>query len=199
MITPATYLIIDNTTNQAYVGSSQNVRRRIYKHNDCLKNNNHPNENLQQAFNAGHKLEVIVTETESKDTALDLEQSILDECFDSGMLLNIAKDARYSNKGIIPSQETRDKISKSNKGRIFTDEHKQKLHDAHIGKNINVKQREALILGASQRKKSVVINSQQFPSVKNAAEVLNLNEETVRRRLKDSTKYTTWNYFNQDK
>lgn len=45
------YKIINIQNNYTYIGSSKNVRLRIYKHFWELKNNRHSNEHLQNAYN----------------------------------------------------------------------------------------------------------------------------------------------------
>jgi hypothetical protein len=58
------YLIKNNVNGKVYIGSSINVKNRIYKHKWLLKNNKHDNGYLQKSFNkyGGDAFEYLVLE-----------------------------------------------------------------------------------------------------------------------------------------
>lgn len=107
-----------------YVGFTTNFTKRKNKHFNELRNNKHKNEHLQNAVNK-YGIENFVFE-------------ILEECLDEGFILSSMehwwcnmlnthnKEFGYNVKPTNPynksniSQETKDKIGKANKGRIYS-------------------------------------------------------------------------------
>ena len=78
--TSGVYKITCLENNMIYIGSSKNVKTRIYNHKYCLKNNSHHNFYLQQDYNLygleNFKFEALET---CDNDYLGLEQKYLDE------------------------------------------------------------------------------------------------------------------------
>lgn len=117
MKTPGIYVISDLSAGKAYVGSSDDLYRRLRTHELQLKKDTHPNFHLQQAFNSGNRLEVLPIPVKPDVDVLKCEQVILDKYSDNGVLYNIAKDALAPMKGRTHSLETRERLREVNLGK----------------------------------------------------------------------------------
>ncbi len=74
------YKIVNQITNQCYIGSSIDIIGRLYKHKSWLKNNKHQNKHLQNAVNK-YKFENFtfeILEECSKENLEILEQKYID-------------------------------------------------------------------------------------------------------------------------
>ena len=112
---PGAYALVHDSSQKAYVGSTENIYARVNKHKNDLLNNRHKNRNLQEAFNADPSFTLFVQKTDTVEEAIDKEQKLLDVLLPGGKLLNISPDARVPCKGVEK-----------------TDEQKQKLRDANL-------------------------------------------------------------------
>ena len=77
------YKIINKVNGKYYVGSSQNIRNRWYRHKSNLNKNKHWNKYLQNAYNkySINNFEYIIVESVSDiSKLLEVEQRYLDEC-----------------------------------------------------------------------------------------------------------------------
>jgi co-chaperonin GroES (HSP10)/predicted GIY-YIG superfamily endonuclease len=134
---PGAYVIFDPKTDISYFGGTANLKRRLAHHSTSLKNDHHHNEGLQNLYKETNgELHVIVTPTETREDAFGLEQALLTEFFDTGLLVNVSKRAFQAFKDIPTSEDTRRKLSermKGNKlglGRIVTEETRKKLSES---------------------------------------------------------------------
>lgn len=94
------YILSHIKSNKIYIGSSSNIRMRIYEHRSQLRRNKHDNKNLQEAYNDDIKILFYILLVNDKEEALDIEQKILDYYKSSNKIFNIAINSRYSTKGI---------------------------------------------------------------------------------------------------
>lgn len=128
---PGIYKIENIINGHCYIGQSIDLGRRIRNHFTELKRNNHHNNHLQNAYKKHGKRNFVFSvliycenneltryEQWFVDT-IDPEYNICRECVDS-------------KKGIVPSEETKRKISESNKGKMNQEE-KQKLSERMTG------------------------------------------------------------------
>lgn len=116
------YVITDVTAGKAYVGSSVNLRVRLNTHARDLKKGTHANYRLQKAHDKGHRLTVLPIPVEDGLDVCVLEQKLLDEYADSGLLYNIAKDASAPMLGRTMSDEAKEKMRIANTGFRHTPE-----------------------------------------------------------------------------
>ena len=143
------YFILNTKTSKIYIGSSNNVGYRIYKHTLNLKNNTHPNEHLQRAFSKyGEKHFTYGIIIECNENRLDkVEQYYIDttKCYTDKIGYNKSRNTiafmrglkftpkhrKAISEGLISrpfnsckplSQEHKDNISKSNTGKVRTSE-----------------------------------------------------------------------------
>lgn len=152
---------ITGPNDSVYIGSAVNIENRWSVHKNALKNNKHHSKYLQNIWNKYGKdvftfsiLEVV----EDKTVLIDIEQKHLDFIFTvlpKSRIYNTTKYA-YSTLGIhlssstkakialskignknslgkMHSQETKDRISQTKKGRIATAETKLKMSIAQKG------------------------------------------------------------------
>lgn len=137
------YKIQNKIDGKLYIGSSKDIERRKKEHLCRLRQNNHDNQYLQNAYNKYGKENFIFEIIELCDTEnqYDLEQKWINLYKDKNILYNISLNAiepphtaesikkmSITNKGRVPwnkgktnvyTQETKNKISNSLKGRYI--------------------------------------------------------------------------------
>lgn len=157
------YAIKHLATGRMYIGSSGDLHGRQQEHQYGLRRGNHPNAGLQYAYNQDPQLEFVVRFTDNREDAYDLEQQLIDEYFSSGLLFNLASDARFSTKGRFHSTETREKmrlgsvakglgipkslehrenIRKGLTGYVKSPEHIEKLRESLTGRQLTPEHRQ---------------------------------------------------------
>lgn len=104
------YKIYNKISGKTYIGSSENLKRRLKDHKVYLKNNIHPSTHLQNAFNkyGNDAFEYFIIEYCKVD---ELETK------EDYWLSTISKEKRYNQRA----------ISKSNRGMKWSEEAKIKL------------------------------------------------------------------------
>lgn len=94
------------------------------------------------------------------------------------------KNAMYGKKH---KKSTKDKISKIHKGRVFTEEWKNKISESHKGMYLSEETKEKIRqshLGSKNPKaKYVMVEYQQFPSIREASKSFDVKIETLRYRI----------------
>jgi group I intron endonuclease len=146
------YAIQCKVNNKIYIGQSVNIGNRFKNHLYLLRHNRHGNKYLQNAWNKhgeeNFKFHLI---KEFKHDNLDFIEKFL-IC----KLRTANREYGYNiesggNKNKIISQETRDKISKANKGKKgywlgkhLSDETKEKIRQANIGKKLSQETKDKL-------------------------------------------------------
>lgn len=141
MIRIGIYKIVSKNSGEFYIGSSQNLRKRELDHFSLLRNKKHPNRYLQSIWNKYQDLFFVIIEECSIESLVEKEQYYIDTLSPKYNLRPIAE----SNRGWIMSEESKLKISKSNKGKTISIEHREaistknkvnlkgrKLSDEHI-------------------------------------------------------------------
>lgn len=115
------YKILNKINSKFYIGSAIDFTLRWAQHKYLLRLNEHDSSLLQNAWNkyGEENFEFIILERCSIEDTLKREQHWLDEtkCYDREIGYNFRKNA-HSNLGAKWTQEHKDKISKSKKGRI---------------------------------------------------------------------------------
>ena len=121
------YQIKNIITGDFYIGSSNNINRRLYLHKYSLKKQNHHSIVLQRAFNkyGEENFEFIVLEECEKEYLINKEQYYLDNY---NPIYNINKIAENCT-GRILSEESRKKISLKNKGRKLSEDVKKRMSE----------------------------------------------------------------------
>lgn len=122
------YLIKNTINNKCYVGSSYNIRGRLFWHYSMLLKKAHPNIHLQFAFTKyGEEVFRFVPLLNTpKNYNTILEQWVKDKSL-YNCAYNIAIDCKAPNRGRRMTEEEKLNVSKRNKGKIWTFEQKQNL------------------------------------------------------------------------
>lgn len=128
------YKIVNLVNDKCYIGSAKNLETRKEAHFKKLSRGVHPNPHLQAAFSKYGKECFSFTTIKlcPVNELIKIEQCYIDQ-HDRGKLYNIRMVAT-SNLGLKASEETRRKMSESAKARGFTEEHKQNISKAQIGR-----------------------------------------------------------------
>lgn len=139
----AIYIIENLITGKAYVGSAVKYKCRWNQHKYLLNANKHQNSHLQHAWNKYGKaaFKYSILEFIEKSKLLEIEQFYLDCNINFGY--NLCAKA-VNNLTYVPPKDTGLKISKANKGRKFSDEHKQNITKAQIGRKLSIEHREKI-------------------------------------------------------
>lgn len=150
----AIYGIVNPINRKIYVGSSVNIRTRMFRHLNLLNLNCHQNEHLQNAWNKYEiDFEFIILEiVENKATLLKREQFWID------LTKSYDKDYGYNKQMVAGSplgtkdseatklkksqwqigrklpEETKIRQSVAGKGKTKSDNHRKKLSEANLGK-----------------------------------------------------------------
>ncbi len=133
------YIIINQITNKCYIGQAYNINKRIQRHFQHLEHNYHHCSHLQRAWNKYGKasfvfytLEII----ENYEQLTPAEQFWMDSFKAFGAELYNTLPAKRTHLGIKRSQETKDKISKANKGKVRSSEVCQAMSKQRSGKKL---------------------------------------------------------------
>ncbi len=120
------YIIGNLADNKAYIGSSIDLKSRLNKHKNDLKNNRHGNYKLQKAFNKDNSQIIVEPIPIIDDVSVrELEQKLIDEFISTGKLYNIAVDVSSGMTGRKHTEEALDKM----RGRKHSEEAKQKMRE----------------------------------------------------------------------
>ena len=195
------YKIINTVNNKIYVGSALNFNLRKNSHLGYLRKNTHINKHLQSAYNKHGEDSFIfeVIEDCNKEDLLKREQFYIDTlnpeyniCKIAGSKLGwktpqITKDRiSKANKGKIITQETRDKISKKLKSYgykvIHSEETRRKISEKTKGK-VHIRTLEVLW---KKRKPVNIVDEKgnilrKYISLKDASNDLNINVCAIHR------------------
>lgn len=114
-----------------YIGSSYNIHRRFIAHRYELNKNIHRNQLMQNVYNKYKTLSIRILYTCPSEYCIKLEQWCIDASYiDSN--LNLIKKLTDSHKSAT-KEETRIKLSKLRKGRIFSEETKRRISESKMG------------------------------------------------------------------
>ncbi len=137
------YKIVNKVNGKYYVGSSVDSEKRWKGHRSELGRGIHCNVYFQNAWNKyGEESFILIFVEEvlgGREARQFREQDYLDEGFAQDILYNLATNAEGG--GNIPTQETRDKMSKSHTGRVIT--WGDKISKAKTGHEVSDEQRLA--------------------------------------------------------
>lgn len=160
MITNVIYCIRNIVSNKIYIGSSVNYKNRKRTHLHTLRNNNHKNIKLQNAFNkyGENKFDFGIIETvEDKNNLINREQYHIDKLKPFYNIsptaensLGIKRSKKFKRKislaqtGKKLTEEHKKNISLGNKGKIVSQETRRKISNKHSGKILSKEHREKL-------------------------------------------------------
>lgn len=191
-----------------YVGSSENMRRRVRAHANDLRRGLHHSPELQRDHDAANgNVEVVMIPTSSAEEARAREQALLNERVHTGTLYNKASDAYASQRGLKnpKSEETKKRLSETirstpalmqkidtmaqiRRGTSLTDEHKVNLGEAH---RTSVAAIEARKKNGELRREAITVNGVVYACAKDAADALGVTCNTVYGRI-NSPNFPEW-------
>lgn len=114
------YRITNMANNHYYIGSAESFARREWQHKYALKRNEHKNPRLQAAWNKyGSEMFVfeVIEEIQEGRSAFDVENTYLMKCVGQPDCYNINTDAIGMRTGIKFSEESKQRVSQSRKGK----------------------------------------------------------------------------------
>lgn len=192
------YQIRNLVTDKVYIGSTTtSFIYRWRQHYSKLKMGKHENAHLQSSYikygDSNFEYTVLYVGTSLEDIRTKEQEfiNILDSCNpDKGYNMDSVVDRSTR------SEETKKKISLSRKGKCsgssngfygktHTEEVREKIRQAHIGKKLSDNTKAKM---SEKRKIKVKINGIAYPSIKEAAQELNMSETTLGRWIKDERK-----------
>lgn len=184
------YLIQNIITNQVYIGSSKNIYRRIILHKSLLRNHKHHNKYLQNSFNKYHEHNfIVIILSECNESELSSKEEYI-------IKLYKAKDRIFgynsrsictSNIGFKHSDITKQKISKSKKGKLKTIDQKIMYQNVHI----NLKGKPVLKYSLCNR------FIHEYKGIRLAARENNMSYQSIQACCKGKTKSAggfVWRY-----
>lgn len=162
------YLIKNQTNRKVYVGSSKNIKSRIWHHKNCLKHNRHTNRYLQNAWNkyGENSFEVFKLEYCPIDQLFEREKWWMDlfQSYQDSYGYNIAEVTLNGGPG--HSEETKALISEGRK----------KWHKENPDKSNS---RPVKVIDFS----TTPFSWKDFPAIKEACQYHNLPDEVTNNRI----------------
>lgn len=146
------YSFLNIKTGYRYIGQSRNLENRRKEHLRSLARGDHHSKYLQRSI-ATHGIDVLiysVLEYCSIDALTEREQYWLDYYKPTG-LYNSAPVAD-SNAGVVWSKESRARQSAAQKGRVHTQEARDKIGAAHRGRKLSEGQLENMRLSRTGKR-----------------------------------------------
>lgn len=143
------YIILNCLHGDIYVGSSNNVARRVNNHRTLLQTNKHSIKKLQDSYNRTDKsfFDLSIIFTSDREEAFDVEQYILDLIKNDDRRTNIATNSRKSMLDRTLTDEQKEKLRFYSTGRIFSKESKEKIAIKATGRSPSLETRRKISIG----------------------------------------------------
>lgn len=207
------YILTDPLTCKQYIGSTNNLFARLCLHRHHIKNNTHENPMLRH-YPSLESFTIHVKKIDDREEAYGEEQRLLDQKVPLGNLLNSAIVDVRTVKGIVRSDELRERIRQTRSGTKASEETKRKMSESSKGipkpegfgeklrlANLNHPRRTELNRNLSIKRKGgdnpnakqVEVNGVIYPCGSDASRILGIPRSTLEKRLK-STKPQYSNY-----
>lgn len=127
------YIIQNSETMETYIGSGI-LEQRFKTHSSLLAKKEHWNYKLQKAYNKDQNFEFIsvliddpVSLEDNRNTALQIEQMLIDEFKESNLLLNISTNVEKTMMGYKHRPESNEKNRQAAKERWQNPEYREKM------------------------------------------------------------------------
>lgn len=208
---PGAYVITHPGTGLMYIGSSGRLNARKNEHLSKLNNSKHAKTELQEAFSVDKTVEFTFYPTLTREIAYNLEQTLLSKNVDNEKVVNRSFNAR-SSLGVIPNEDTREKMSKartgamhseetkkqisqSNSNKVFSDEHRKNLSDAQVLRAQDETVRAELKAKGMVTAKPVTIEGNNYESLHCAAKALGISKASLTYRVNSgSEQFKEWKH-----
>jgi len=149
------YRIFLAGTKRSYVGQAKNIHHRWSDHERGLQRGNHHAKKLQRAWNKygseNFKFEVLELCPCDALTLLNREQYWMDVFQAYKLGFNCSKSAGLSTLGTRHSPETRAKIGAKARGRVLSDETKEKIRQKMKDRGFTIEHRNNLSITTKKR------------------------------------------------
>jgi GIY-YIG catalytic domain len=103
-----------------YIGSSQNIPKRIARHLRELAVGKHVNKKLQSVFNKYNEFSYTFREVPDGKDLLEAEQRVLDQHIDDQCCCNLARSATAAFQGREHTKDSKERISDSSRAAMVT-------------------------------------------------------------------------------
>lgn len=164
------YMILCVPNNKAYIGQSSSIKRRWSEHRKYLRHNKHVNDYLQKCWNKYGESSFLFSVLDASQPTEELESKYC-EMIDEEFRLNLrgftpatrhSEETKLkislSNKGKKPSQKTLEACRKANLGSKHSEEHKRKISSALKGRVCSLETKQKIALA---NKKTVMSDKQR--------------------------------------
>lgn len=188
---PATYVIQEIHTGEMYIGSSRRVYKRVSLHKQFISTNTHPNTNFSKLLTKTNitNFELIVIFTTTREEAYEIEQLLVNRYKDSGKLINIAYDVRYAMRGVSMSEEHKEKIRKSNTGKILGLATRRYM--VHVRKTSKLALEQMKKIHENKRRR-IMVNEIEYRSLTEAIVGSGINKTELRKKLNKNDPNVYW-------
>ena len=175
------YKIINNDNGKVYIGQSVDVEYRLCNHFSCLRHNRHDNEHLQRAYNlnpAAFTWELIQECDVDDLDVLEVYYICKYDSTDRNKGYNRSFGGQLAHKA---TDETRAKMSKTKKGKKFTEEHCHKIGEANRKRKLSDETKSKI---SSKHKVPILQYSREgifiarFDGIQDAADKLHLKSKS---------------------
>lgn len=203
----ATYVIRNIVNGVYYIGSTVNLRERLYRHRYQLERGIHDNHIFQSSFTSWFDYEISYYKMPDVTAARNREQDLLRfhrgdfylanigtgafGTWDDGMPYELRESIRKAKLGSILSPEHRDRISMAMRGKPKSPEHARRVGEAQRGKVYSGETIDRM--RAAARKSAVSIDGIVYESRLDAVRKLNIGRGMLDFRLR-SDNYPHWKY-----
>ena len=103
-----------------YIGSSQNIPKRIARHLRELAVGKHVNKKLQSVFNKYNEFSYVYRDVPDEQDLLEAEQKEIDENIDDKFCCNLARSATAAFQGREHTKDSKERISDSSRAAMVT-------------------------------------------------------------------------------
>lgn len=190
------YKLTHLPTGLFYVGSSQNLSKRISNHRSDLIRGINSNKRFQQVYTTWDDILVEQYQTNDLSEARKGEQRFLDRYVGDSLCCNVGHSSTDPTAGIITTEIRRVQMATINKnqvGKALSHSQRASISSGLTGTPRSTEAKMAISLGKSRK---VTIDGNVYDSVTLAAMDLNLTAQTIRYRIgSNSTKYANWKFI----
>lgn len=181
---PGTYCITNTDSGKVYVGSTTNLPKRLSSHISNLKNNRQVNKNLLADFGIDVSVTIDVKPTATIEEAIIEEQRLVNEFKDSGYLCNVAvADVTRPNFGRIFTEEHRQKMSDSARRQAPSETTKQLMSISKIAFYQTPAGKAKLQEHVQRASVKVIVDGVEYPSISAASRALGVAPNTIKSKV----------------
>jgi len=174
------YALLNISNEKVYVGSTNHFLRRRRNHFSFLRNDQHPNQHLQSAYNKyGYEKFVMIILERTKDENLENKESywihlLKSNCPEYGYNL---RQETFSNRGIKFTEEQKKKLSEIHKGKKPSNYTIQRAIETNTGSKRSIVSKQKM----SEAKKGKHLSEEHKRKIGKAGRGKKRSEETCQK------------------